>query len=475
MKKAVSAFLFSSFGALLALWGWNHFVSKPQYIYVQSEPPAPITQANYASDAVLALPDFTVAAEQTLNSVVHIKTLTRTQPQYIDPFHQFFYGHRGIPQRIQSGSGSGVILDRRGYIVTNNHVIDGAEDIEVVMNDKRNLKAQLIGKDPATDLAVLKIDADDLSPIVVGNSDRLKVGEWVLAIGNPFNLSSTVTAGIVSAKARNIDVIRDHFKIESFIQTDAAVNPGNSGGALVNVQGELIGINTAIASNTGSYAGYAFAIPSNLAYKIAHDIIEFGTPQRGLLGVNARDLTGEIARTRNIPFNRGVVIEGLQTGAAAAIAGILPGDILTGIQGAEVRSVSEMQEQLGRYRPGDVVQIKIWREGKEWQLPVTLMNSMGNTSLLSRKDEIFKGLAADFEPLNSSEMQRLGLRNGLRIKSLRKGRLSALGIRAGFIITEINGKAIYSEEDLMEAIDASKGFYVGGVYPTGEKVFYTQR
>jgi serine protease Do len=472
MYKNLSVFLSALGGGILALSGYLYFQPVPQTVYI-TERSAPVQQVREFPRVTMELPDFITAADQTLNSVVHIKTLTRTQAQFVDPFHHFFYGHRQAQPRMQSGSGSGVIIDDRGYIITNNHVIDGAEKIEVILNDKRSYDAKLVGRDRATDIAVLKVEGDGLVPVVVGNSDRLRVGEWVLAIGNPFNLSSTVTAGIVSAKARNIDVIRDNFKIESFIQTDAAVNPGNSGGALVNVRGELVGINTAIASNTGSYAGYAFAIPSNLAHKIAYDIIEFGTPQRGLIGLNVRDIRADIARERNLPFSRGVLVDQPFSGSAADAAGIRAGDVILAIQGSEVMSVSEMQEQLGLYRPGDVVLVKVWRGGKESDIPVTLKNQQGGTDLVSKKDEIIRGLGADFEQVSEAELRRLGVANGLRIKTLRKGKLASLGIRTGYIITEVNGKAIYTLDDLAEAAELSRRFYVGGVYPTGEKVYYS--
>lgn len=320
---------------------------------------------------------FSYAAELSVNAVVHVKTTYTAQTQYrnIDPLLEFFFGPQGNIERQQpvaTASGSGVIVSQDGYIVTNNHVIDKASQIEVVLNDKRSFAASLVGTDPSTDIALLKIEADSLPTITMGNSDALRLGEWVLAIGNPFNLTSTVTAGIVSAKARNINILNDNMKIESFIQTDAAVNPGNSGGALVNGQGELVGINTAIASQTGSYAGYAFAVPVNIVKKVVNDIKQYGTVQRAVLGVQIQEITDELKRQNHLTTLQGAYVAGVVEGSAAAVAGIKVGDVLTAINGQQVRTSAELQELIGRCHPGDIIQVNIIRGNDAFVLSATL-------------------------------------------------------------------------------------------------------
>lgn len=470
----IRGFISGLMGGLLVLGLYLYLGPQPNTIVYESKVPVQQTgQIHYSGNT--EAPDFTRAADLTLNSVVHIKIRARGQDRFYDPVRDFFFWNPNTrPQpRIQSGSGSGVIIDHEGHIITNNHVVANAEEIEVVLNDQRNFKARLVGTDPSTDLAVVKIEADMLNPIVFGNSDEVKVGEWVMAIGNPFNLSSTVTAGIVSAKARNIDVIRENYKIESFIQTDAAVNPGNSGGALVNIQGELIGINTAIASNTGSFSGYAFAIPANLARKIATDLIEFGTAQRGFLGISIRDLDPDKAREMGIPLSRGIWVDAPMAGGAAEEAGIRPGDIILAVGEIPVKTVSELQEQIGLFRPGDRVKLLIYRNRREEWVEVTLKNKSGTTRLLDKKAEIKESFGAEFESVPDQELYRLGVRNGIRVKNMKDGLLRQLGIRPGFIITEMNGKPIRQIDDLNQASAGTGRFYIGGVYPTGEKVYYS--
>ncbi|MBO7259592.1 MAG: trypsin-like peptidase domain-containing protein, partial [Paludibacteraceae bacterium] len=305
----------------------------------------------------------------------------------IDPFLEFFFGlphYQERPQPQQQGFGSGVIISNDGYIVTNNHVIDRADMIQVVLNDKRTYTAQLVGTDPTTDIALLKIEADSLPTITFGDSDMLKVGEWVLAVGNPFNLTSTVTAGIVSAKARNINILNAAMKIESFIQTDAAVNPGNSGGALVNIQGRLVGINTAIASETGSYAGYAFAVPTSIVQKVVEDLKQHGTVQRAILGVQIADITDRLAKDRNIHTLAGAYVNSVMELSAAHMAGITEGDIITHVNNSPIKTVAELQEQIGRHRPGDEITITLLRNNTSITLPVTLQNRQGTTEILTK-------------------------------------------------------------------------------------------
>lgn len=329
------------------------------------------SSASFAPDV-----DFTTVAEASVNAVVHVKTLYTTQTRsYADPLFEFFFGP-AVPQlrqQAQMASGSGVIISPDGYIVTNNHVIDKAQRILVVLNDKREYEAHLVGTDPNTDIALLKVDAEELPTISFGNSDALKIGEWVLAIGNPFNLNSTVTAGIVSAKARDINIINSDMRIESFIQTDAAVNPGNSGGALVNTQGELVGINTAIASQTGSYAGYAFAVPSAIVEKVVADIRQYGHVQRAMLGVQTMDITPDLQQQAGLPTLQGAYVANVVKGSAAQQAGIRTGDVIVEIDGTKILSANDLRVAIGKTRPGDRIAVVVLRNGDRMTLQVELV------------------------------------------------------------------------------------------------------
>lgn len=369
-------------------WGVTHYYSLQPTTDTPDN-----TQPDYVRPAVntprMADIDFTTAAQLSVNAVVHVKTTytAKKQSSVIDPFLEFFFGlphYQERPQPQQQGFGSGVIISNDGFIVTNNHVIDRADMIQVVLNDKRTYTAQLVGTDPTTDIALLKIEADSLPTITFGDSDMLKVGEWVLAVGNPFNLTSTVTAGIVSAKARNINILNAAMKIESFIQTDAAVNPGNSGGALVNTQGRLVGINTAIASETGSYAGYAFAVPTSIVQKVVEDLKQHGTVQRAILGVQIADITDRLAKDRNIHTLAGAYVNSVMELSAAHMAGITEGDIITHVNNSPIKTVAELQEQIGRHRPGDEITITLLRNNTSITLPVTLQNRQGTTEILTK-------------------------------------------------------------------------------------------
>ena len=425
--------------------------------------------------------DFTAAAETSVNAVVHVKTTTQeiTNNLTYDPFHMFYFNQP--KQRIQQSSGSGVIISKDGYIATNNHVINGASKIEVVLNDKRTYTAELVGADPQTDVALLKIKETDLPYLNYGNSDLVKVGEWALAVGNPFNLTSTVTAGIISAKGRNINIFENDpangmLPIESFIQTDAAVNPGNSGGALVNPNGELIGINTAIASQTGSYAGYAFAIPVNIVRKIVADLIEFGTVQRAFIGVSIRDIDAKFAKEQKLNALNGVYVNGLNSGGAAEEAGIKIGDIITKIEGAVIKNVPELQEQVGKFRPGDKINVCLLRENKEIVLPVTLKNKDGNVTFIKKEEKeitSIQSLGASFETLSQDELKKMGISNGLRITKLINGKLASAGIKQGFIITSIDRKKVTNVQELSDYLqDKAGGVLIEGIYPNGVKAYY---
>ena len=440
----------------------------------------PIHQARFENSVSAMETDFIVTAELSVNAVVHVKTQTRArqqQRQSIDPFFEFFFGnpHRQQPQRealMQQGSGSGVIISPDGYIVTNNHVIGDAERIEVTLNDRRTFEARVVGRDERTDIALLKIDAYDLPIIHFGNSDDLRVGEWVLAVGNPFNLTSTVTAGIVSAKARNINLSPG--SIEAFIQTDAAVNPGNSGGALVNTRGELVGINTAIASRTGSFAGHSFAVPSSLVSRVVADLREFGVVQRALLGVTLRPLTSEFARERNINTLQGVYVDSVFPNTAASIADVRRGDVITSINGVNVASVPQLQEQMGRHRPGDIIFIDILRSNAPMRKHLELRNQQGGTELVAVQPAT-EVLGAQLRVVDRALAERLNLTHGVQVESLSRGRLQSAGVRQGYIILSINNQAVHSPEDVQRAVDAAmkreneheRVLFIAGVLPNG--------
>jgi len=448
----------------------------------------PATYAKFGHVANAMETDFTVAAELSVHAVVHVKTKTPQKIQQFgggfpnDPFFQYFFGQpQQRPQQetpMQEASGSGVIITKDGYIVTNNHVVDQTAEIEVTLNDKRTFKAKVIGADPNTDIALIKIDAHDLPIIAFGNSDSLKVGEWVLAVGNPFNLTSTVTAGIVSAKARNINIINSQMKIESFIQTDAAVNPGNSGGALVNTRGELVGINTAIASQTGSYAGYSFAVPVSIVQKVIADIRKFGVVQRAVMGVEISDINDKLAKDKNLKTLEGAYVGKVNENSAAQKAGVKEGDIIKNVNGVDVKSVAELQEQIGRYRPGDKITISILRDNKEQKLNVELKNRQGSTGIVSAQtsEEV---LGATYKELTDRTKQQLGIDFGVEVKTLSKGKLADQGIKPGFIILKINNQPIRKSEDIQSAYDAvinngdqEKVLWITGVYPNGKTTYF---
>lgn len=480
MKKIAIPLLSAFAGGLIALVTFNYFNPRPvKYTFVDGNKNMAFQTGLLEDPSFMPPPaDFTVAAEKTVNAVVHINTVSKapTNTRYNDPFYDFFFGGSGggYPNVPRAGSGSGVIIAQEGYIITNNHVVAGASSIEVALNDKRTFKAKVVGTDPNTDLAVIKIEAKDLPVIAFGNSDELKVGQWVLAIGNPFNLTSTVTAGIVSAKARNIDVIQENYKIESFIQTDAVVNPGNSGGALVNVNGDLVGINTAIQTHTGSFEGYSFAVPVNLVKKVAEDLIEYGKVQRGLLGVNIREINAEFAAEKDIVTLEGIWVDGVISGSAAEAGGIKTGDVILKVNQNAVNSVSQLQEQIALYRPGDVVKIKLRRNGMEKELDITLKNQSGSTKIVDSSEEVKELLGAKFSAPTSEELTKLGLTSGLKVTEVNSGKLKQIGIKPGFIITEVNGKKITSVSELDAALNNGKnGFYLGGSYTNGEKLYYS--
>lgn len=424
--------------------------------------------------------DFAEVSSAATPTVVHIKVKTIVKEQQrsnrqINPFDLFGEGFDfPIPRGPQEGSGSGVIISDKGYIVTNNHVVKDAGEIEVVLNDKRAFKADVVGTDPNTDIALIRIHAEGLQPVKIGNSDDVRVGEWVLAVGNPFNLTSTVTAGIVSAKGRSINLLGGGTSIESFIQTDAAVNPGNSGGALINSKGELVGINTAIATQTGQYAGYSFAVPVNIVQKVVNDIQEFGEVQRGFIGVNIRDIDAKMAEEKGLKSITGVYVEALTENGAADAAGIKKGDVITKVDGHEVNSVPALQEQIGRHRPGDEVKVTVMRSGNEKEMDVVLRNKDGKVgTVVSATKELRKMLGADFETVSETEKSKLKIGNGIKVKSLEKGKLKDAGIPQGFIITGVDKNGVYSSNDIYRTLEGKKGgVLVEGYLPNGDHKYY---
>jgi Do/DeqQ family serine protease len=415
--------------------------------------------------------DFTFAAEKTINCVVNVKT--QSTVSYRNPIYDFFYGERyqGEQEPVM-GIGSGVIITADGYIVTNNHVIENSDKVSVTLNDKREFEAKVVGYDHSTDLALLKVEAENLPFITFGNSDVLRVGEWVLAVGNPFNITSTVTAGIVSAKGRSMQIIEDTYRIESFIQTDASVNRGNSGGALVNLNGEMVGINTAIVSPSGGNVGISFAIPSSIVQKVVKDLIEFGAVQRAIMGVSIQEITSVLAKEKELGSMEGVYVSDVTENSAAREAGIEKGDVVTRINDVPVNSPSELQEMVGRFRPGDKITVTVKRKDKTKQFEVKLRNLQGDTNVVKAEtyDTI---LGAKIVNLDDQEKKKLGISYGVKVAELQEGKLKAEGVKPGFIITQINNKPVNSVDELDRIIKTLKGgIYIEGIYQKGVVAYY---
>lgn len=477
----------------------NNFITTITAAAMLTATAFPAAAVSAAAPRVISQDDFTGTAASTVNGVVSVKSyatpqLRRQQADpfgFNDPFFDFFFGtprqqprqqqpQQEQPRQRQIGLGSGVIVSKDGYIVTNNHVIADAERLEVTLNDNRNFNATVIGADPTTDLAVIKIDAPDLHVIPMGDSDSLQVGEWVLAVGNPFGFTSTVTSGIVSAKARNISSSTGtpgRGGIESYIQTDAAVNSGNSGGALVNLQGELVGINTAIYSQNGSYVGCSFAIPTSIVRKVMDDLLKYGTVQRAFLGVIFREVSPELIEQENLKgVTSGIYVESVQDRSAGREAGLKKGDVIIAIGGQPVTNTARLQEAIAQHSPGDVVDITFIREGKNQTRQVTLRNSKGDTDVTKAASLIDLGCA--FAKVPQERLEQLEISHGVAVTGIENGRVKDAGIRDGFIILVINGRPVSSPEDienLYKSImksDDDKVMYVKGVYPTGKQAFY---
>lgn len=442
--------------------------------------------------------DFIKASEQTVNGVVSVKSYATPQVrqqnygnQYSDPLLEFFFGQpqrrqapqgRQRPQQQQSGLGSGVIISEDGYIVTNNHVIANAERLEVTLNDNRNFPATVIGSDPTTDLALIKIEAPNLHVIPMGNSEDLRLGEWVLAVGNPFGFTSTVTSGIVSAKARNISTstgMPSSGGIESYIQTDAAVNQGNSGGALVNLKGELVGINTAIYSSTGTYAGCSFAIPTSIVQKVVGDIRSYGTVQRAYLGIQFIELSPELISEKELTGpTAGIYVNNVEERSAAMAAGLAQGDIITAINGKPTRSTAELQEVITHFSPGDTVNIEYYRDGRAYSVETTLRNNRGGVALTKANNS--GNLGAKMTAIDEATARRLQIRNGVELSDIdSNGLFAKAGIRDGFIILGVNGQRVAKPEQIssmtksiIQAQGGDKVLFISGIYPSGKAAYY---
>ncbi len=479
MKTFWKSFTGAVAGTLLVLAVTFFFVRnrepKPVTVHHQAVQTTPVVKTAYAAP-VPQCTDFTKAAAKSVDAVVHIKTIIGVKPRYYD---NFFGSLRGYlypqPREALIAFGSGVVISPNGYIVTNNHVVDGADKIIVTFNDKREMEAKIIGTSPSTDLALIKVNAKDLPYLTYGNSDDLKVGQWVLAVGNPFNLTSTVTAGIVSAKARDIHILGGKSAIESFIQTDAAVNPGNSGGALVNTEGQLVGINAAIASQTGAYEGYSFAIPVNLVRKVVNDLMNYGQIQRAYLGVQIRDIDADFAKEKHLNSLNGVYVAGVVEGSGAEKAGIEEGDIITNIDNHPVKNLSELMGIIGQYSPGDVVRVNVIHDGHIKTLNITLQNKNGTTAVVKAEKPFYNAtLGAMLKTANESDLENLNLDHGLKVVTVKKGILQRGGISRGFIITEVNDREVSNRRQIEQALteNDSNTVKVSGIYPNGMRISF---
>jgi serine protease Do len=494
MKKSLLYLALVLGGGLVALAGTNVFQQRHSAQSLVTKAENPVQFAHYTPNSGgSSMADFSYSAEKTLPVVVNIQSSSRMPRQGMspfdfngipEPFRQFFgtpmpgngNSRRSEPEPMEKATGSGVILSEDGYIVTNNHVVRDAAELTVTLNDKRAFKATVIGTDPSSDLALIKIEATALPFISFGNSDEVKVGQWVVAVGNPFNLASTVTAGIVSAKGRDLHIVEDKAPVESFIQTDAVVNPGNSGGALVDLNGNLIGINTAIASPTGVFAGYAFAIPSNLVAKVVEDLKTFGVVQRGYLGITIRSIDADFADEKNLKTVNGVYVDSLSDDSAAGIAGIRKGDVLTAINGQAVNDSPALLEMIGKHRPGDKVEVTVLRGNNSHNYTVTLKNHSGNTEVVKKTEqsEIFRALGAEFETISNEKARKLDIDGGVEIVRLSTGKLAnQTDIREGFIITKINRQPVRTVNELTRQLENIQGgIMIEGVYPDSPTIYY---
>ena len=474
MKRGILIALLSAVVGGLTAYAVVNAMTKSQVRVVETSEGAQFRTVNLSQDN---WPDFTYAAESAVDAVVYVKVVsTQTQQQAPSSIFDFFFGFpeggMGMPQqRERVGSGSGVIIREDGYIVTNNHVIDGATRIEVTLNNNQTYPATLVGTDPATDVALLKVEATGLPVIPFGDSDKLRLGEWVIAIGSPYDLRSTITAGIVSAKGRSMPS-NGEFKIESFIQTDAAVNPGNSGGALVDKAGNLVGINTAIISQTGSYTGYSFAVPSNIVKKIAYDLMDFGSVKRAVLGISMMPIDDKIAEELKLSSRNGVYIGEVSKSGAADKAGIKAGDILIAIDSTKITNPASVQEAVSRFSPGDNAVVTVLRDGKELKLDVTFKGTSQDTGTVSEDGSIaFYG--SSIKAADEETLEKYGLKSGVQIVELGPGKLMEAGAVEGFIILYVNDHPVKTPQEVIDIVKKSKRtVFIEGVTPSGRTGYF---
>lgn len=490
LKSILLVVAISAATAVLSVWGYGKWMQK-QYAGTQEPGKLPVNYAGFFDkNAPVGPVDFSAAATSATPAVVHIKTRTKARqvsnnlPKRRnpfsdlfgddDPFSDFFGGPRVQMIPEQRASGSGVLISEDGYIVTNNHVVEGADEINITLSNKKSYKATIIGTDPNSDLAVIKIEGHHFPYLIYGNSDDVKLGQWVLAVGYPLNLDVTVTAGIVSAKARAIGINKGDTPIESFIQTDAAVNPGNSGGALINTNGELIGINSAIASPTGSYAGYSYAIPVNIVKKMVNDLIKFGAVQRAYIGITYApdNLTDEQKKQAGVKEGDGVYVTGVTPDGSAKAAGLLKGDFITKIDGSPIESGAQLQEKIASYKPGDKITVTYVRNGKEATTSLTLKNKVGTTTVV-KNESAFDKLGGELVNLDKSVAQQNNIPGGVLVKKVGNGALKSTRMQDGFVITDVNGQTIRNLDELKEALKSANSGQIrlGGIYPGYEGTY----
>lgn len=463
-------------GAFIALFAYTRIIVKPSVAVSKDSSKVDLENARTYLTSLQTQEgqiDFTYAAEQTVHAVVHVHI--KMMGTADSPIMDFFYGDRNSKQREVQGYGSGVIISNDGYIITNNHVVENAESVDVTLNDKRTFTAKVIGRDPGSDIALLKIKADNLPVIKYGNSDQLKLGEWVLAVGNPFNLTSTVTAGIVSAKGRSLHLNEGAYSIDSFIQTDAALNMGNSGGALVNTKGQLVGITSAILSPSRAYSGNSFAIPVTIVKKVVDDLKKYGEVQRALIGVNIQDVESSDAEKYNLPAVKGILITRVLDAGAAKEAGLKVNDVIVKFDGNDVNSVSELQEHVGEKRPGDKAEITYIRNGKENSVPLVMKNISGTTKVVTAEMQESGAVVfgARLEPLGSSDMSELNIDYGVKVIEVNKGKFKDIGMAPGYIILSVNGKKVKSPQDVSQNLsNGTKLKSIEGILPDGSILKY---